>query len=113
MIRAEEILGEVRPPKWRGGKGRVHLLDGRPQPQTPLVLDEALRIAIGQAMRAGRKQRRIPMATVASRIDRPEASCWQYELGTMSVPEFVWPEVLKVLGVDIAAMVAEWRGDQR
>lgn len=125
MIRAEEILGEVRPPVWRG-KTRVV---GEAKAETARGIAEAVEkrkavaeikrkarlrerpmwVEIGAALQAARKRRREQRKVTARSIDTTPTSLDDYEAGARAIPERCWPKVLAVYGIDIAARVAEWR----
>lgn len=124
MIRAAEILGEVRPPKWRGPSTVVrHLTNAdernediaeAPAPRPHRSKAEAeqerpLWAAIGAAMLEARKRAGWNQGRAADRMDISNRMLCDYERGRYAVPQRSWDAVRQVLGVDIAAMVAEWR----
>ncbi len=128
MIRAEEILGQIRPPVWRGQTRIV----GEAKAETARGIAEAVEkrraaaeikrkarlrerpmwVEIGAALQAARKRRREQRKVTAHRIDTTPTSLDNYEAGARAIPERCWPKVLDAYGIDIAAMVAEWRAAQ-
>lgn len=131
MIRAAEILGEVRAPKWRGptlvvckmGNAKQEEpekdeeLADAPLPKAHRSKTEAekerpLWVAIGAAMRAARDRNKWSQKVAGGRLDLSDRMVCDYERGKYAVPEHAWESVERVLGIDVAAMVAEWRAAQ-
>lgn len=126
MIRAEELLGLVRPPKWTGPKSVVRNMTddadhgGIEDPSAPrhhrskaeAAHERALWDAIGAAMKLARDRAKWTQVIAAERMSINNRMLCDYERGKYAVPERAWDTVRDVLGVDIAAMVAEWRTAQ-
>lgn len=128
MIRVEEILGEVRPPVWRGptrvvgdtqaevAKGIVQAVEKRKAAaaikRKAAEAERPLWVAIGAKLHAERMRRRERRKVTSGRIGTTPTSLDDYESGARALPDRCWPAVLEVYGIDVAAMVAEWRAAQ-
>ena len=128
MIRAEEILGQIRPPVWRGPT-RVHSTAQAEQARAvkasvvtckaatairraKAAAERPMWIAIGAELRKARKRSEMLRKIVADRLDVAPQSLDDYERGSPALPERCWPAVLELFDIDVAAMVAEWRAAQ-
>lgn len=126
MIRAAEILGEVRQPKWRGRPPRVFSTAQEESKKgiaaavakrkaaaaikrEAAKLEKPLWVGIGAALHAERTRRKEQRKVTAGRIDTTPTSLGDYESGERPFPVRCWPKVLEVYGIDIEARVAEWR----
>ena len=124
MIRAEELLGLVRPPNWHGpsrvvlaaddelAQAVVRAVERRREAaaakRAAAAADRPLWVEIGAAIHAARARKR-HMRKVAGRlIGTSPQSLDDYEAGVRPLPDRCWPAVLEAYGIDIAARVAEW-----
>lgn len=126
MITASELLGEIRPPKWRGPT-RIHSTGEHIERDLSIasavakrgqiaackreaaMRDVPLWIEVGAAVATARDARRMTQLELSKRMKISKTAIRDYEVGERRLPERLWPAVLSVLGLDVAAKVAEWR----